>query len=57
MYGEDVETLVQEEDTQMLTEPIVAPVVEQKFAKAEQELPVTAYDKEYVGLKLHVPRR
>jgi U5 small nuclear ribonucleoprotein component len=46
VYGEDVETLVQEEDTQMLTEPIVAPVVEQKFSKTEHTLPVTAYDKE-----------
>ena len=46
VYGEDVETLVQEEDTQMLTEPIVAPVKVHKFAKQERELPDTVYEKE-----------
>lgn len=46
-YGEDVETLVQEEDTQLLTEPIVAPIKERKYNIVENEdkLPVTRFDK------------
>ncbi|VDM26723.1 unnamed protein product [Toxocara canis] len=31
IYGEDVETIVQEEDAQPLTEPIVKPVKQRKF--------------------------
>lgn len=31
VYGADVETIVQEEDTQPLTEPIVKPVKKKKF--------------------------
>lgn len=31
MYGEDVETIVQEEDAQLLTEPTVKPVKQRKF--------------------------
>ena len=46
VYGEGVETLVQEEDTQMLTEPIVAPVKVNKYSSAEQDLPNTTYSKE-----------
>jgi hypothetical protein len=49
VYGDDVETLVQEEDTQLLTEPIVAPIKEKKFSKVEQDLPDTVYDKEFVA--------
>lgn len=44
-YGEDVETLVQEEDTQLITEPIVAPIKNQQFTVQEKDLPVTRYDK------------
>lgn len=31
IYGEDVETIVQEEDAQPLTEPIIKPVKQRKF--------------------------
>jgi 116 kDa U5 small nuclear ribonucleoprotein component len=48
VYGADVETIVQEEDTQLLTEPIVAPVKKKKFSKVEQDLPATVYEKECV---------
>ena len=47
VYGPDVETVVQEEDTQPLTEPIVAPVKKHKFSYKEQELPSTVYNIEY----------
>lgn len=31
VYGENVETIVQEEDAQPLTEPIIKPVAQRKF--------------------------
>lgn len=59
VYGEDVETMVQEEDTMMLNEPIIAPVTEKKFAKVATDIPETKYSKEYVHastrLRVHVP--
>ena len=48
VYGPDVETLVQEEDAQPLTEPIIKPVRKIKFEHLEKELPQTTYDMEYV---------
>lgn len=45
VYGEDVETLVQEEDAQPLTEPIIAPVKVRKWAIEEKDLPETRFDK------------
>jgi U5 small nuclear ribonucleoprotein component len=35
--------LAQEEDTQPLSEPIIAPVKKKKFTMAEQDLPDTVY--------------
>ncbi len=53
VYGE-AETLVQDEDTQALTVPIVAPVKEYKFDLAEADLPPTYYSKDYlVQLREH----
>ena len=46
VYGPGVETLVQEEDTQPLTEPIIAPIKINKFASTESNLPDTVYSKE-----------
>jgi len=43
---------VQEEDTQPLTEPIIAPVKKKKFALMEQELPTTSFHMEYVSQSL-----
>ena len=40
------QTVVHEEDTQALTEPIVAPIKRRKFAVAEQDLPNTTYNME-----------
>ena len=39
---------MQEEDTQALTQPIIAPIKPKSFAKAETQLPDTVYEKEYV---------
>ncbi|PIO29837.1 hypothetical protein AB205_0009430, partial [Aquarana catesbeiana] len=43
VYGPEVETIVQEEDTQPLTEPIIKPVKTKKFSMMEQGLPATVY--------------
>ncbi|KAJ1923594.1 hypothetical protein IWQ60_005784 [Tieghemiomyces parasiticus] len=48
IYGEGVEVLVQEEDTQPITEPIVKPVKVKKFQIVEKELPATIYKKEFL---------
>lgn len=45
VYGEDVETMVQEEDLQPLSEPIVAPVKVRKFRVEEKDAPQTTFDK------------
>ncbi|KAF6748416.1 Calreticulin family-domain-containing protein [Ephemerocybe angulata] len=45
VYGEGVETLVQEEDAQPLTEPIIAPVKMRKWTVEEKDMPETRFDK------------
>jgi hypothetical protein len=45
VYGQDVETLVQEEDAQPLTEPIIAPVKVRKWTVEEKDMPETRFDK------------
>lgn len=46
VFGPDVETIVQEEDTQALTVPLIAPLKHKKFQIREQNLPETVYDME-----------
>lgn len=55
VYGDDVETLVQEEDTQPLTQPIVEPVKVRKFAIEEQGLPETRFDREFMMNLMNFP--
>lgn len=55
VYGEDVETLVQEEDTQPLSQPIVAPVTKKKFALQEANLPPVFYSREFMSDVLNFP--
>jgi len=45
VYGEDVETLVQEEDAQLLSEPIIAPIKVRKWNVEEKDMPETRFDK------------
>ncbi|KAK3054373.1 hypothetical protein LTR09_004641 [Extremus antarcticus] len=49
-YGPDVETLVQEEDTQTLQQPIVAPIEHKKFTIEEEEgeLPPVYFDRGFL---------
>ena len=49
VFGPEVETIVQDEDAQPLTEPIIAPVRKNKFQHVEQELPATSYDPEFMA--------
>ncbi|KAJ2745654.1 hypothetical protein GGI20_001979 [Coemansia sp. BCRC 34301] len=49
VFGPGVEALVQEEDTQLLTEPIIAPIKVRKFQVDEEgDLPETSYTKEFL---------
>lgn len=49
MYGPDVETVVQEEDTQALDKPLIEPIKHKNFQVQEQQLPETTYDMEYMA--------
>jgi len=49
VYGAEVETVVQEEDTQPLTQPIVEPVKKLKFAHHCHDLPETSFDLEFMA--------
>lgn len=55
VYGEDVETLVQEEDTQPLTEPIVKPISTAKYSLVESELPRVRYDRTFMLQTMGMP--
>ena len=55
VYGTDVETLVQEEDTQDLSQPIIAPVVEKKFAVQEADLPDVKFSREFMSDLMNYP--
>ncbi|KAL5640130.1 hypothetical protein ACGC1H_007423 [Rhizoctonia solani] len=48
VYGPDVETLVQEEDAQPLSEPIIAPVKVRNWVIEEKDLPETRFDKRFL---------
>ena len=45
VYGPGVETLVQEEDAQPLSEPIIAPIKVRKWTVEEKDMPETRFDK------------
>ncbi|OAD70101.1 hypothetical protein PHYBLDRAFT_126476 [Phycomyces blakesleeanus NRRL 1555(-)] len=55
VYGPEVETLVQEEDTQPLSEPIVAPIKVRKFHVSEKNLPETRFSKEFMMDMMNFP--
>ncbi|ESK96242.1 u5 small nuclear ribonucleoprotein component [Moniliophthora roreri MCA 2997] len=48
VYGPDVETMVQEEDAQPLSEPIIAPIKMRKWTVEEKDMPETRFDKGYL---------
>jgi U5 small nuclear ribonucleoprotein component len=55
VYGPDVETMVQEEDAQPLTQPIIAPVTQKKFQVQEADLPPVFYSREFMTDLLSFP--
>lgn len=55
VYGEDVETMVQEEDAQPLTQPIIAPIEIKKFSVEEADLPPVYFDREFMTDLMNFP--
>eukprot|EP00735_Rhodelphis_limneticus_P008737 TRINITY_DN2227_c0_g1::TRINITY_DN2227_c0_g1_i1::g.6655::m.6655 TRINITY_DN2227_c0_g1::TRINITY_DN2227_c0_g1_i1::g.6655 ORF type:complete len:985 (+),score=308.55,sp/Q5F3X4/U5S1_CHICK/61.14/0.0,GTP_EFTU/PF00009.22/2.7e-47,EFG_IV/PF03764.13/2.7e+03,EFG_IV/PF03764.13/8.7e-27,EFG_C/PF00679.19/1.7e+03,EFG_C/PF00679.19/2e-21,Miro/PF08477.8/5.2e-08,GTP_EFTU_D2/PF03144.20/2.8e-07,EFG_II/PF14492.1/1.2e-05,MMR_HSR1/PF01926.18/2.2e-05,Dynamin_N/PF00350.18/0.4,Dynamin_N/PF00350.18/1.9,Ras/PF00071.17/0.0052,Se len=49
VYGPDTEVLIQEEDTQPLTQPIIAPLKTKDFEILESTMPETVYEKDYMA--------
>jgi 116 kDa U5 small nuclear ribonucleoprotein component len=57
VYGAEVETLVQEEDAQPLSEPIIKPVEQKKFAVQEVDLPAIYYSRNFMSDLLSFPEQ
>lgn len=57
VYGPDVETLVQEEDTQTLQQPIVQPVEHRKFTVEEEDLPSVTFDRGFLTDLMSFPEQ
>ncbi|PSS08817.1 hypothetical protein M430DRAFT_23035 [Amorphotheca resinae ATCC 22711] len=57
VYGEDVETMVQEEDAQPLTQPIIAPVEQKKFTIQEADLPPVFFDRSFMTDLMNYPEQ
>lgn len=55
VYGEDVETMVQEEDAQPLSQPIIAPVDTRKFSIEEADLPPVFFDRGFMTDLMNLP--
>lgn len=55
VYGEDVETLVQEEDAQPLSEPIVKPVSTKRYTLDTDELPPVRFDRSFMVQSMSYP--
>jgi len=55
VYGEEVETTVQEEDSQPITQPIVAPIRPKEYDIVEKKLPTTSYSHEFLTSLLAYP--
>ncbi|KAK3393595.1 P-loop containing nucleoside triphosphate hydrolase protein [Podospora didyma] len=55
VYGEGVETMVQEEDAQPLTQPIIAPVEQKKFSIEEADLPPVLFDRSFMTDLMNYP--
>jgi U5 small nuclear ribonucleoprotein component len=57
VYGADVETMVQEEDTQSLAQPIIAPVVQKKFTIQEADLPQVYFSRDFMTDLMNFPEQ
>ncbi|MCJ1412872.1 hypothetical protein MMC19_006972 [Ptychographa xylographoides] len=57
VYGPDVETMVQEEDAQPLTQPIIAPVQQKKFTIQETDLPPVHFSQDFMTDLMNFPEQ
>jgi U5 small nuclear ribonucleoprotein component len=57
VYGEDVETMVQEEDAQPLSQPIIVPVEQKKFTIQEADLPPVYFDRSFMTDLMNFPEQ
>ncbi|KAI0126889.1 P-loop containing nucleoside triphosphate hydrolase protein [Xylariales sp. AK1849] len=57
VYGDDVETMVQEEDAQPLTQPIIAPTEVKKFTIEEADLPPVFFDRAFMTDLMNFPEQ
>jgi len=48
VYGEDVQTAVQEEDSQPISQPVIAPMKTKEYDLVEERLPQTVYPLEFL---------
>ncbi|WYZ44299.1 hypothetical protein EsH8_VII_000735 [Colletotrichum jinshuiense] len=55
VYGDEVEVLVREEDEQLLTQPIIAPVEQKKFNIEEADLPPVFFDRSFMTDLMNFP--
>ncbi|KAF6820758.1 elongation factor Tu GTP binding domain-containing protein [Colletotrichum sojae] len=55
VYGEEVEVLVREEDEQLLTQPIIAPVEQKKFNIEETDLPPVFFERSFMADLMNFP--
>ncbi|KAI5927268.1 P-loop containing nucleoside triphosphate hydrolase protein [Camillea tinctor] len=55
VYGADVETMVQEEDAQPLSQPIIAPVDVKRFTVEEADLPPVHFDRNFMTDLMNFP--
>lgn len=55
VYGPGVETLVQEEDAQPLSQPIIAPIQQKKFAVQEADLPPVYFSRDFMTDLMNFP--
>ncbi|KAI9850849.1 MAG: hypothetical protein M1838_004918 [Thelocarpon superellum] len=57
VYGPGVETLVEEEDAQPLTQPIVAPIQQKKFTVQEADLPSVYFSRDFMTDLMNFPEQ
>ena len=55
LYGDDVEAMVQEEDTQPIETPIIAPIKQKLFQFREQSLPQTTFNYKFLAGLMDMP--
>ena len=57
VYGPGVETMVQEEDAQPLSQPIIAPVIQKKFTVQEADLPLVHFARDFMTDMMNFPEQ